>query len=78
MEQEEDCEDWLGWTTRKKHSGTGQREMQTIRHMRVMGNRWKQSGIRGNDQTGYTRGRASDLKREESYQNAELYIIYSH
>lgn len=28
-----------------KHFCTGQREMQTIKHMRVMGDRWTQSGI---------------------------------
>ena len=32
------------WT---KYSGTGKRETRTIRHMRVMGHWWKQSGIRG-------------------------------
>ena len=50
-----------------EHTDTRQRETQTIRHMRAMGNRWTQSGIREDNQTGDTRGRASDLKREESY-----------
>ena len=46
--------DWLRRTTKTKHSGTGQWETQTIRHMRVMGNRWKQSGNQGRRQTGDT------------------------
>jgi len=33
--------------------------------MRAMGNRWTQSGIREDNPTGDTLGRASDLKREE-------------
>jgi len=37
-----------------KHFGTGQREDADYKHMRVMGNRWKQSGIRGDNQTGDT------------------------
>ena len=30
-----------------RYSGTGQRDTWSIRHIRVIGNRWKQSGIRG-------------------------------
>jgi len=37
-----------------KHFGTGQREDADYKHMRVMGNRWNQSGIRGDNQTGDT------------------------
>ena len=41
---------WLkaGVHDRTRYSGTRQRETRTIRHMRVIGNRWKQSGIRDN------------------------------
>ena len=48
INQGEDCDRMLKIHEWTKYSGTGQRETRTRRHMRVMGNRWKQSGIREN------------------------------
>lgn len=62
-------QDWeTTWTVtvETRHSGTRQGEMRTLKHMRVLGNRWTWSGIKEDNQTGDTWRRAGDLKLEES------------
>ena len=49
---------------RKKNN---KQKITPMEERKVKENRWKQSGIMGDDQTGDTWGRASDLKWEESW-----------
>ena len=54
------------WMTDKTHSHRTNGDADYKHTWREMGNRWTQSGIREDNQTGDTWGRARHLKREES------------